>query len=124
GLKAEKNVSEYLNKNYGSNDVGTFMQHQLEVFDNVENLGFYLGRMTTDLDPLFFIGDKPIYKFEGWSNGGHVFYRDGYGEIFYLGDDLDNALNEGKLYKLEGNKKVKVTKMPEICANNNIHFKE
>ena len=124
GLKAEKNVSEYLNKNYGSNDVGTFMQHQLEVFDNVENLGFYLGRMTTDLDPLFFIGDKPIYKFEGWSNGEHVFYRDGYGEIFYLGDDLDNALNEGKLYKLEGNKKVKVTKMPEICANNNIHFKE
>lgn len=124
GLKAEKNVSEYLNKNYGSDTVGTFMQHQLEVFDNIENLGFYLGKMTTDLDPLFFIGDKPIYQFEGWSNGGHVFYRDGYGEIFYLGDDLDNALNEGKLYKLEGNKKVKVTKMPEICANNNIHFKE
>ena len=124
GLKAEKKVSEYLNKNYGSNDGGTFMQHQLEIFDNVENLGFYLGRMTTDLDPLFFIGDKPIYKFEGWSNGGHVFYRDGYGEIFYLGDDLDNALNEGKLYKLEGNKKIKVTKMPEICANNHIHFKE
>ncbi|MCS4585973.1 hypothetical protein FZ990_12275 [Clostridium perfringens] len=46
---------------------------QLEVFDNVENLGFYLGKMTTDLDPLFFIGDKPIYQFEGWSNEGHVF---------------------------------------------------
>ncbi|WP_243158969.1 hypothetical protein [Clostridium perfringens] len=123
GLKAEKNVSEYLNKNYGSDTVGTFMQHQLEVFDNVENLGFYLGKMTTDLDPLFFIGDKPIYQFEGWSNEGHVFYRDGDGNLFVIYECLD-AFNEGNLYVLEGNKKIKVTKKPNIVANNHVYFKD
>ncbi|MCX0397359.1 hypothetical protein LI014_08195 [Clostridium perfringens] len=123
GLKAEKNVSEYLNKNYGSDTVGTFMQHQLEVFDNVENLAFYLGKMSTDLDPLFFIGDKPIYQFEGWSNEGHVFYRDGNGNLFVIYECLD-AFNEGNLYVLEGNKKIKVTKKPNIVANNHVYFKD
>ncbi|MDM0690475.1 hypothetical protein [Clostridium perfringens] len=99
------------------------MQHQLEVFDNVENLGFYLGKMTTDLDPLFFIGDKPIYQFEGWSNEGHVFYRDGDGNLFVIYECLD-AFNEGNLYVLEGNKKIKVTKKPNIVANNHVYFKD
>lgn len=122
GLKGQKEVSKYLNEKYGNDDVGTFMQYQLEIFDKVANVGFYLGKNNEDLEPLFFIGDEPIYKFEGWSNGGHVFYVNGAGETFYPGEDLTNAFEEGKLYVVKDNKKIKVSKMPKICANNNIEF--
>lgn len=62
--------------------------------------------------PTFFVGNTPIYKFNGWSNTLFIRYTDKNGTLYYV-SKLNEEFEKGNLYEFIDGKKVKPEYKPQ-----------
>ncbi|EOU1488735.1 hypothetical protein VOH95_001968 [Clostridium perfringens] len=116
GLKYQKEIEKYLKDKYGESYVDTFMENQIDVFDNlnISNLEFYMDEPDEDIEPKFFIGNDAIYILYGWANSRMAIYFNKKGDVFIPVDKVLDSFEEGNMYIIKNNKKVKVLNKPHL----------
>lgn len=113
GLKTQNEVDKFLIKNYKSADISVFYDNLDTILNNFDNNMVYIEKPECEISPVAFIGNEPIYMFEGWGQVNTTFYMDSKGN-YYGNEVLLNALMENNLYRFLDGKKIKVVKKPSF----------
>lgn len=113
GLKTQNEVDKFLVENYKSADISVFYDNLDTILNNFDNNMVYIERPECEIYPVAFIGNEPIYMFEGWGQVNTTFYMDSKGN-YYGNEVLLNALMENNLYRPLDGKKIKVVKKPSF----------
>ena len=100
-------------KNYKSADISVFYDNLDTILNNFDNNMVYIEKPECEISPVAFIGNEPIYMFEGWGQVNTTFYMDSKGN-YYGNEVLLNALMENNLYRFLDGKKIKVVKKPSF----------
>ena len=113
GLKTQNEVDKFLVENYKSADISVFYDNLDTILNKFDNNMVYIERPECEIYPVAFIGNEPIYMFEGWGQVNTTFYMDSKGN-YYGNEVLLNALMENNLYRPLDGKKIKVVKKPSF----------